>query len=69
MDRAGKAAAGIPAIAATIIGTGLVTSVGGSGGVLLGICGKCGWRAATKDYLFVSSSRMMDIWCDSPYCV
>ena len=42
MDIAGKAAASVPTAAVAIIGTGMGTDRGGSGGVLLGISRESG---------------------------
>ena len=55
MDRSGKAAASDPKAVSDIVGTGLGTGGGGSGGVLLGTGGRVGQRAATREELFVSS--------------
>ena len=66
MDRAGKAAAIVPVAAAAIVGTGVGTCVGGSGGVLLGTGGRVGFISVTREELLVSSSIMMDITCHSP---
>ena len=69
MDRSRKAVASVPTAAASIVGTGVGTGGGVICGVLLGTGGRGGWRAATREYLLVSPSIMMDITCDSPDCV
>ena len=68
MDRSRKASESVPTAAAAILCTGAGTSGGQSGGFLLGSGVSDGLRAAMREELFISSSIMMDIICDSPDC-
>ena len=64
MDR--KTAASVPTSAVAVLGSGLGTGGGGSGGFLLGTGGRGGFISVTREELLVSSSIMMDITCHSP---